>query len=549
MKKLILFFGLLMGSAACFAELKVADVFSDHMVLQREKPVPVWGTADAGATVTIEFAGQKKTAVADSSNHWKLFLDPMPASSKPWRMTVSSTLNSELETLNFADVLIGEVWLCSGQSNMGFPVSRALNAGEEVRAADYPEIRLLMVEQRLDCAPRDYCEIWGDAWVPCSPDVIERFTAVGYFFGRELYEELDIPIGLIESAWGGSRIEAWTDWGLTQNDPVARSILSPWKGMIDKTPDYFEDFAAYAKSFDERVRAVGAQKKEWEIRKKEAIKNRQRFKEPQPKADPLLTPGNKHTPASIYNAMIVPLAPYALRGAIWYQGESNAKAPITYRSQLPLLIQNWRDLWEDQDLAFYVVQLANLGPLQKNPVEASAGFADLRDAQRFVVQNDPHMALATAVDIGEAGDIHPKNKQEVGRRLALPALNRLYGKSCEDSGPVFETLEQNGGLLVLTFSHARGLQAKDGCALKGFAVRSEKGEWVWADSKIDGCRIELSAEGVAAPVAARYSWARNPIGNLVNSAGLPAIPFRSDAQHSATERVDLEKIHAYKGNK
>ncbi|QHI69847.1 sialate O-acetylesterase [Tichowtungia aerotolerans] len=542
MKKRMGLLCLIIGSATCFAELNIADVFSDHMVLQREKPVPVWGRADAGTLVTVEFAGQKKTAVTDSSNHWKVLLDPMAASSEPRVLQVS---DSEFQ-VSLSDVLVGEVWLCSGQSNMGFPLSKAMNAEAEIRAADYPEIRLLKVEQRLDCVPRDYCEIWGGGWMHCSPEVAERFTAVGYFFGRELHKQLGIPIGLIQSAWGGSRIEAWTDWSRMKNDPVAGHLLPLWEDMIAGIPDYHQNFASYAEAFDARARELAKQKKDWEAAKREAIKNRKRFKEPMPKADPLLTPGNKHTPASIYNAMIVPLAPYALRGAIWYQGESNSSRPITYRAQLPLMIQNWRDLWGDQKMPFYVVQLANLGPQQQNPVESSAGFADLRDAQQFTVQNDPHMALATAVDIGESGDIHPKNKQEVGRRLALPALNRIYGKSYEDSGPVFESLKQDGNSLWLTFSHAGGMHAKGGDELKGFAIRSESGQWVWAKARIEGDRIELSADGVVAPVAARYSWARNPIGNLMNSAGLPAIPFRTDSQLSAQELQDQDRINEYK---
>lgn len=533
---------LLFSATACFSELKVANVFTDHMVLQGKKPVAVWGTADPQATVSVEFAGQKKTATAGDDGKWSLSLSAMEYNKEPGRMTVSAGS----ETVSFSDILVGEVWVCSGQSNMAFPLSRVMNADEEIQAADYSEIRLLFIKTELDCAPRENCVLQWDGWSHVSPETAERFSGVGYFFGRELYQELDIPIGLIKCAWGGTRVEAWTDWELMKNDPVAGMVLPPWEEMIAGVPDYYENYASYAEELDARLRNLSEAKKEWDERKKEAIRNRQRFKEPYPKAPPQLTPGSKHTPSAIYNAMLVPLAPYTLRGAIWYQGEGNSSKPIAYRSQLPLMIKNWRSLWNDPDMPFYIVQLANLGPEQTDPVEESAGFAYLRDAQLHTVRTVPNTALATAVDIGDAGDIHPKNKQEVGRRLALPALNRIYGEEREDSGPVFESLTQDGDALRLQFSHADGMRAKDGEKIKGFAIRSEDSEWVWADAEVvkDGV-IQLSADGITRPTAARYGWARNPIGNLINEAGLPTIPFRSDDELSEQEFQEKVRIEEY----
>ncbi len=527
------------------AELRVVDAFTDHMVLQAGKPVAVWGTAEPDQQVTVSFAGQKIMASADQNGRWTAHLSAMEYNKSPNVLTVKAGS----ESCSFSDVLVGEVWLCSGQSNMERSLEYAENSAKEIETANYPNIRLFTIWRKITDEPQTMLMTRKGGWQKCSPQTVDRFSAVGYFFGRKLYEELDIPIGLIQSAWSGTRIEAWIDWNVTKNDPIAGSLLPPWQEMINKTPDYHQNFAAYAKEFDECMRTSAVREKEWEARKKEANKNHERFTEPMPEEVPLLTHGNKHTPSVIYNAMIAPLAPYTLRGIIWYQGEANSSKPITYRAQLPLLIDSWRGLWNDPEMPFYVVQLANLGSLQSAPVEDPAGFADLRDAQLYVVRIVPHTALAVTLDIGDAGNIHPKNKQDVGLRLALPALNRIYAKTCEDSGPVFESLEKDSNSLWLTFSHADGLRAKNGGQIKGFAIRSENGKWAWADARISGNRIQLSASEIPNPADVRYGWAKNPIGNLVNSAELPAVPFRTDKQLSSQEKKDRESLDNYQQKK
>lgn len=541
MKKIGVFIAALMVFPLGFAALRVANPFTDHMVLQAGKPVAVWGLSDPGQQVTVSFANQKVDATADESGFWKAFLTSLPYSKNPDALIIEAGD----EKCTFSDVLVGEVWLCSGQSNMEFSLAHAENSAKEIETADYPDIRLFIVEHKLAGEPQTTLTARNGGWQKCSPQTAGGFSAAGYFFGRKLHEELDVPIGLIQSAWGGTRIEAWIDWSRMASDPVCGYLLPPWQELISKTSNYYQNFQMNVQEFDRAVRETAEAKKSWEARKRQAIQSRILFREPMPQDPPLLTPGNKHTPSAIYNAMIAPLAPYALRGAIWYQGESNSARSPAYRHQLPLLISNWRDLWKDPEMQVYIVQLPNYGPEQRDPLSADEGFAALREAQLYTVQTVSNTALAVTIDIGEADNVHPKNKQEAGRRLALPALNRLYGKPCEDSGPVYESMEKDGGSLWVNFSHAEGLQAKKGAVLQGFVLYSESTGWVWADARIVGSQVQLTASGMTNPTAARYNWDRNPVGNLVNSAGLPAGPFRTDSRMSGPEQKDNDMIDSY----
>jgi sialate O-acetylesterase len=462
------------------AELKLASVFTDHAVLQREAVVPVWGWAGAGEEVTVAFAGQKKSATADAAGKWLVKLDALPASAEGRELRVTAGEKA----LTCADVLIGDVWLCSGQSNMNFPV-KSVNDGEnEVQKADYPQIRLFQVQGAARAKPQAQCR--GD-WQVCSPVTAGKFSAAGYFFGRELHAALHVPIGLIQASVGSTAGEAWTS-------ERALSSVAEFKSLIGKPIESAKAKAKYAGD-------------EWA------------------NAD-----GDKNLPASLYNGMIAPLTPYALRGAIWYQGESNAKDAVraeAYRRLLPLMVNGWRQDF-DQEFSFYVVQLANFS----RGVDAPASdpwrvslWSVLRESQALAASTMPKSGLAVTIDIGDAKQIHPANKQEVGRRLALIALAKEYGRDVECSGPVCTGMIIEGTSAVLSFTHAEGLAAKEG-ALTGFVIAGEDGCFREADAIINGTTVRVSSPLVSKPVAVRYAWSNNPKCNLVNGAGLPASPFR-----------------------
>ena len=485
------------------ADVKLPAIIGDNMVLQRAIDVPIWGWADPGEKVTVTLGDQSKSATACEKGKWMVRLDSIKEGG-PTKMTVAGK-----NTITVENILIGEVWVCSGQSNMGFTVRGAINAEAEIASADYPEIRLFSVplvgtqEPQYDCKGK---------WLVCSPETVPNFTAVGYFFGREVYKNIKMPIGLINTSWGGSSCEAWVRRDLLEADPAYADLLSSFaKRCAEYDPEKAK--AAYEN-----------QKARW----KEAVAKAKAEGKPAPRAPraPSDPRTGQHRPANLYNGMILPILPYAIRGVIWYQGESNAGRAYQYRDLFPKMIKNWRDDWAQGDFPFYFVQLANFMAVKPEPTESP--WAELREAQTMTLSR-PNTGQAVIIDVGEANDIHPKNKQDVGKRLALWALVKDYGRDLVYSGPMYKSMKKDGNKIVVSFDHVGGgLVAKGDEPLKGFAIAGEDKKFVWADAKIDGDKVVVSSAEVANPVAVRYAWADNPVCNLYNEEDLPACPFRTD---------------------
>ncbi|WFB36185.1 sialate O-acetylesterase [Kiritimatiellota bacterium B12222] len=637
--------------------MKLSSLFSDHMVLQRERPAPIWGWADPGEQLTVCFAGQQKQAVAaNESGRWEVHIDTGPACAEGRELLITSTKTGEI--LRCIDVVVGDVWLSSGQSNMEWQLQNSMNAESEISTAHHPNLRLFQVTKTAAGTPPS--DVTG-TWKPCSPASVETFSAVAYFFGRNLQQSTHIPIGLLNASWGGTRIETWMsredlladphgaheieqyenpprdpetlrNRDLFSSDPVAwlRAKIPADPGNTGKEKGWanpnFDDSAwssftapsIWQKQgfpfngvlwFRKRIEIPPAWKgKElnlhlgacdkhdttyvngtevgrmgWEVENawctprtyqvpgalvhsgEVVITTRvysymtdggligpasSMFLQPaDAPSEPVLSlagewrvqvehelgvhdeptrplgPGNANTPHILYDNMIHPLAPFGLRGVIWYQGESNAEFPEAYARLFPSMIRSWRKLF-DCDLPFYFVQLANYLAPQSQPSEG--GWAWLRDAQTQTLHL-PDTGMAVTLDIGDETDIHPRNKQEVGRRLALLARRRLYGESEVDSGPTFRSAEQVGNTLHISFDHAEGGLLCDNGKPDGFAIAGDDQKFVWAEAHIDDTTVVVSSPEIPKPVSVRYAWANNPVrANLRNQAGLPASPFRSD---------------------
>lgn len=620
--------------------MKLAALFSDHMVLQRDQPVPVWGWAAPGLTVTVEFDGQRHSALAGEDGRWLVHLAPLSASAEPRDLVVA---DGQPSCLVVRDVLVGDVWLASGQSNMWWRVGDSAHADVEVPAASHPRIRLFTVPSRVqECPPPDI----QVAWQACSPETVWPFSAVAYFFGREWQRQHAVPVGLLNASWGGTRIEAWTSREALLREPAGREAIESYERM-PKDPEFARDPLAWLRGrvrpdpgnagfdqgwaspdcddgtwetmavphkwqdFDHNYSGVfwfrrvveipascagkdlvlrlGACDKHdttyfnnepvgstgWEIEDawcqprayripgtlvragRNVIATRvysymtdggligppeaMRVDVPGEAAIPLagvwrfkveqnfglqaapewpMGPGNPNTPHILFDNMIRLLAPAALRGVLWYQGESNAGAPEKYRALFPLMIRDWRRAFARPELPFYFVQLANHKAPQARPVES--GWAELREAQMLAL-SEPGTGMAVAIDIGEAQDIHPKNKQEVGRRLALAVSGR--------TGPRYRSFGVEGDAVRLRFDSADGgLKTCDGKPLNAFAISGPDGKFQWAEARIDGETVVVRSGLVREPSAVRYAWADNPAANLCGSDGLPAAPFRTDVE-------------------
>ena len=490
------------------AEVSLPPLFADHMVLQRGQKLPVWGKADAGEKVTVSLAGQTQTATADADGEWRVDLDPVN-SGEPLTLTVSGTNQVEV-----TDVLIGEVWLCSGQSNMNFRVQRSLNFEQEKAAANYPRIRHFQIGSKVSPAP---LKAFTGKWAACSPGTVGAFSATGFFFGRTLHQELGVPIGLIHSSWGGTPAEAWTSRPVLEQLDECKPILERFQQALERYPKAME-------AYDKRV-------EDW----KQKVKDAKAAGEPPPRRPrPPMGETSPHSPAGLYNGMINPLVPYAIRGAIWYQGESNAGRAYQYRKLLPAMIECWRKPWAQGDFPFGIVQLANFRGQQTDANEAST-WAELREAQSMTAQGVPNTGLAVIIDIGEAKDIHPRNKQDVGKRLGAWALAKVYGQQRVYSGPILESMSVEGSKIRLKFTHVgSGLTVRDG-ELKGFVIAGEDKTFHWAEASLDGNTVVVSSADVPTPVAVRYGWADNPVCTLYNKEGFPAAPFRTDGWPGVTE--------------
>ncbi|UCC96654.1 MAG: hypothetical protein JSW66_12505 [Phycisphaerales bacterium] len=493
---------LLAGAGVIVADVRLPAIIGDNMVLQQGQPVSVWGWAEPGEQVMISTSWHAMSwAVTTSQNgKWASRMTP-PEAGGPHEMTIRG--NNEIAISN---IMVGEVWVCSGQSNMQWAVRQAANAELEIAEADYPDIRLFTVERTVADQPQSDCK---GSWISCSPETVPGFSAVGYFFGRELHKKLDVPVGLIHTSWGGTPAEAWTRRGVLKADTDFKPILERYDDAI----------AEYPQAKQEHERKLEQWRQAVEKAEAEGTKAPRRPREP-------FGPGHPHSPSGLYNAMIAPLIPYGIQGAIWYQGESNASRASQYRKLFPAMIENWRKDWGRGDFPFLFVQLANFREVKTEPGESD--WAELREAQLMTLAL-PNTGMAVIIDIGEADDIHPKNKQDVGRRLASWALAQTYGQKLVYSGPMYTSMQADGNRIILRFDHVGGgLAAAEEGPLKGFAIAGADRKFVWADARIDGETIVVSSDKVSEPVAARYAWADNPVCNLGNKEGLPASPFRTD---------------------
>jgi sialate O-acetylesterase len=637
--------------------LTLPSIISDHMVIQQGVALPIWGTDVAGTKITVAFAGQKKKTVADKDGKWmvKLRSVKVKKNQKSQEMTITGS-----ETIVIKDVLIGENWICSGQSNMQMAVGSSLNAREEIAVANYPEIRLFSVPNVTSLYPQTECK---GSWVLCSPETVGGFSAVGYFFGRHLYKSLNRPIGLINSSWGGTIAEAWTSAEalranlpefIPELDQVAKptgqylSELEAYKAKkvdMDAAMEKFyalqEDVKTAGKTavtdFDDSSWKTMKLPGNWELnglpdldgivwfrktldipaswagkdiilhpgpidevettwfngtvvgsrgnsrkgdtqywnqlrdyrvngnlvkagknvvairvsdcvgqgglwgasadvmfaeladgtdKTKISLAGAWRYSVEYTLPRPPANPATPNRPSVIFNAMINPLIPFAIGGAIWYQGESNAGRGKQYQTLLPTMITDWRTRWGIKDFPFLIVSLANFMGRDAQPAEST--WAEIREAQTMTTTKLKKVGQGLAIDIGDEKDIHPKNKQEVGRRLGLAAEAIAYKLKVSFSGPVFDTMKVAGNKAELTFKYTdNGLKVK-GDALKGFAICGENKKFVWAQAKIEGDKVIVWAEGVAKPIAVRYAWGNNPECNLYNGADLPTVPFRTD---------------------
>lgn len=507
----VLFLTALLFAFQAGAEVKLASPFTSHMVLQREAKIPVWGTAEPGEKVTVEFAGQKKSSQADAAGKWRVDLKPLKASAEGRRFIVSGSQTAQ--SIQLEDVLVGEVWLASGQSNMDFSVSKKVkyfagvtNEEEEIAAANYPLIRIFTGAATKTYEPQT--TIKGE-WLVCSPETVPAFSAVGYFFARDLQKELKVPVGIVTMAFGASTAEAWIRRETMAADPEL-------KPMLDR-------FDAAVQSFKTNPPPVVAPPRSEDVSAENTTTNAaaRRARRSTGPRDPVQ---DQHNATVLFNGMINPVIPFAIRGVIWYQGESivgGDAGRALYPKVQATLVKDWRKLWGQGNFPFYIVQLAGQEAASNNPFvrEAQATILDL-----------PNTGMAVTTDIGEARNVHPHNKQDVGDRLARIALAKDYGRKIEYSGPMYQSMKVEGNKIRVRFSHLDGgLVAKGGEPLKWFAIAGADMKFVPAEAEIDGDTVVVSSAEVSAPVAVRYAWVNFPEGcNLYNKSGLPAAQFRTD---------------------
>jgi sialate O-acetylesterase len=489
-----------LGKALLPEKLWLPSVFSDHMVMQRDLPLPVWGSATPAATVNVKIAGQSVTATADAQGHWRTAISALPAGG-PFTLQVTGAGT----TLTVADVLVGEVWLCSGQSNMDFTLASTAKrsfAGvtdwqQEVAAANHPQLRMFTAEWTMRELPQR--EVAGK-WAVCNPETAADFSAVAYYFGRSIQQQLKVPVGLVTCAYGASTIEAWIREETLQAHPQFAGLLQEF----GKQRTTFRDNPKLLEDYGKQLAKAKAGRPP---------------KNPDPVQD-------QHNPFVLHNGMIAPVAPYAIRGAIWYQGESNGNTRQLYPALQQTLIEDWRALWKKPELPFYFVQLAAYKAPPTDPNSGSQ-LAEMRAAQASSLAI-PHTGMAVTIDIGDEKNVHPRNKLDVGRRLALLALTRTYGQPGVATGPTFRDAVVEGSRIRVRFDPGAGLVAKGG-PLRQFAIAAADRKFVWAEATIDGDSVLVSSPAVPRPAFVRYAWADNPVGaNLVNTAGLPAAPFRTD---------------------
>lgn len=472
------------------------------MVLQQKKPIVVWGWADPGESVRVELDDETATTKADANGNWRVSLPERDASAKPLQLSVTGN-----NKISINDILVGEVWLCSGQSNMEWGLGGAETGPQEIPNADFPNLRLIKINSRP--SPYTVSDI-QDNWRICKPDAVSDFSAVGYFFGKYLHKALDVPVGLIEAAWGGTRIEPWTPRVGFESQSTLTDIVK----KID------EANKVYRQQLPAKMDAI----EEWVARARKALANDTEIPvSPDWPVHPIYSSGHPTEPTCLYNSRIHPIVPFAIRGAIWYQGESNVGEGMLYLEKTKALIAGWREVWNDASLAFYFVQLA---PFKGY---GAGALAQIWEAQTAALGID-HTGMAVISDVGNIDDIHPRNKRDVGKRLALWALAKNYGRDdIVYSGPLFKAMTVTGNKAEITFSHTGdGLTTRDGKDPDCFEIAGENKEFHPAKAQISGNKVIVSSEEVASPVAVRFAWDNIAEPNLANKNGLPASSFRTD---------------------
>ncbi len=643
---------ILICSIGVAGKVHVPAIIGDNMVLQQDMKVRIWGEAAPGERITVKFNSTTAQAVADSQGHWQSLIGPYKPGG-PYQLIISGE-----DTLVFKNVLVGEVWVCSGQSNMEWPLVNAKGGKEAIAQANYPEIHLFTVERKTAQTPQN--DLNG-RWVVTTPDQVGQFSAVGYFFGRELYQKLKIPVGLIHTSWGGTPAEAWTSHEALAAVPELQPILDRYQESLKSLPERQAEYARVLEAWEQKnlyadpgnkgeamgyadpsfsandwqkmnlpqffetaglnmdgavwfrrvvdipaawsgkdlvlqlaaiddydttyfngqkVGGIGRETVDsYRVPRRYAVPGslvhpgrnviavrvfdsageggfgpgNMSLAPPEAKESEAISllgswdykvelrldpkspdwgsrpdasgPANQNSPSVLYNAMLAPLTPYAIRGAIWYQGEANAGRAYQYRTLFPVMIRNWRSAWGEPSFPFYFVQLANWRALKPEPTESD--WAELREAQTMTLR-EPDTGMAVIIDIGDEKDIHPRNKTDVGNRLAAWALANTYQQKVVPSGPLYDSATFDSDKVRIKFKYSEGLKTADGGPAKGFAIAGEDHKFFWADARIDGNTIVLSSKDVPKPVAARYGWADNPTANLYNGANLPASPFRTD---------------------
>ena len=504
MKIYKIFLSLLIIGTSATADVKLPSIFSDNMVLQQNLDNKVWGWASAGEEISVKFAGNEYSTKADEKGNWSLKLKPMKYGG-PHELTVIGN-----NTYTFKDVLVGEVWLCSGQSNMVRPVGAVKDFELEKLTARFPNIRLLKIPLLgTQQAQKDF----QGSWEKCTPANIRDFTAVGYYFGRNIHLATDIPVGLIHDAYGASSCEAWINGDLLKSEGKYTELLQSWEKLEAEwnDKDAKEKFEKSLESWQVRAdKAKAAGKK---------IPRKPKFSNP--------LDGQKR-PANLYNGMLKPIIGYGIRGAIWYQGESNSTRAYQYRDLFPLMIDSWRDEWGIGNFPFYWVQLADYRAESAEP--GPSMWAELREAQTMTMDKLENTGQAVIIDLGEAKDIHPKNKQDVGYRLSRLALANQYGFKINCQSPRYKSMKVEGNKIILEIDHIdSGLKTFDVEELKGFTIAGADKKFVNAKAEFSGKnKIIVWADSVQEPVACRYAWADNPVCNVYSNEGLPMTPFRTD---------------------
>ncbi|MHB9026569.1 MAG: sialate O-acetylesterase [Armatimonadota bacterium] len=493
------------------AAVKLPGLFCDNMVLQRDTDVTVWGWAAPGEKVTVSVPDQQADATADAQGNWKVTLKPMPAGG-PVEMTIAGAD----KPITLRNVLIGDVWVCSGQSNMVMSLYGTLGGEAEAVKATNPNIRYFTQTVACSLEPQADCQ---GKWLLCEPGLARGFSAVAYYFAKEVQTNVNMPIGIICNALNGSVAEAWSSRAALLAEPALKVSLDYWDTYLQKLAnstltDTYPAMAAWAKAA-EQAKAEG---KPLPIPPAQALQR-----------DPRTDVNVNHKMATgLYNGTLMPITPFAIKGVAWYQGEHNAWSPAgQYHTLLPAMITCWRQAWGRGDFPFLIVQLPNYMGRQTDPGENS-GWTQVREAQAMALRL-PNTGLAVTIDVGEAANIHPPNKAPVGKRLGLVALATVYGKTLEYSGPVYTGMTVEGNAVRLRFTHiGGGLVAKDGAPLTGFVIAGKDKKFCWADARIDGETILVFSNDVTEPVAVRYAWGSNPQCNLSNKAGLPTGSFRTD---------------------